>query len=161
MARPAPQFAFAPRFVRFAANMKFDPPSLVLLAVVALLWSCDRSWAGRGYNYKPPSRGGYFYPKPARLPPLPLPVNGSSSSASPPPGVQSDFIDDLIEGHKQQILSNVLGVASETPSDPVSSSSASQLQQQSASAPFPFSPSRAVVPRRSALIAVPAAVSLG
>ncbi|XP_017022925.1 trypsin-1 [Drosophila kikkawai] len=122
--------------------MKFDPPFLVLLA---LLGSCHQSWAGRQYNYKPPGRG-YFYPKPAappaRLPPLP--VNGSlvitSPLPSPPPGVQSDFIDDLIEGHKQQILSNVLGVASETPSDPVSSSTASQSQQSSPAAPFPFAP---------------------
>ncbi|KAH8261996.1 hypothetical protein KR038_000108 [Drosophila bunnanda] len=116
--------------------MKFDPPSLVLLVAVALLWSCHRSWAGRGYNYKPPGRG-YFYPKPpARLPPLP--VNGSLAMAppSPPPGAQSDFIDDLIEGHKQQILSNVLGGASGTPSDPVSSSSQSQSPSQSLS----FSP---------------------
>ncbi|KAH8391476.1 hypothetical protein KR200_000732 [Drosophila serrata] len=111
--------------------MKFDPPSLVLLVAVSLLWSCH----GREYNYKPPGRG-YFYPKPpARLPPRPV-VNGSvviTPTSPSPPGIQSDFIDDLIEGHKQQILSNVLGVASETPSDPVSSSSSS-------SAPFSFSP---------------------
>ncbi|KAI8037764.1 hypothetical protein M5D96_009264 [Drosophila gunungcola] len=103
--------------------MKLNPPAfLFLLALVSI---CDRSWSV--YNYKPPSRG-YFYPQPARLPPLP--VNGtmtttttatSTSHSGPPPGVQADFIDDLIEGHKQQILSNVLGVASETPSDPASS----------------------------------------
>ncbi|XP_016934312.3 trypsin-1 [Drosophila suzukii] len=105
--------------------MKLNPP--VVLLLLALVSICDRSWAI--YNYKPPSRG-YFYPKPARLPPLP--VNGSMTSTSTttsnsglPPGVQSDFIDDLIEGHKQQILSNVLGVSSATPSDSVSSSSSS------------------------------------
>lgn len=27
----------------------------------------------------------------------------------PPPGVQGDFIDDLITEHKQQILSSILG----------------------------------------------------
>jgi len=125
MARANHQFAFAKRFVRFAGNMKLNPP--VVLLLLALVSICDRSWAI--YNYKPPSRG-YFYPKPARLPPLP--VNGSTTSSStttsnsgPPPGVQSDFIDDLIEGHKQQILSNVLGVSSATPSDSVSSSSSS------------------------------------
>ncbi|XP_017122859.1 trypsin-1 [Drosophila elegans] len=103
--------------------MKLNPPAFLFL--LALISICDRSWAV--YNYKPPSRG-YFYPKPARLPPLP--VNGttttnatstSTSNSGPPPGVQADYIDDLIEGHKQQILSNVLGVASETPSDPASS----------------------------------------
>ncbi|XP_039484790.1 trypsin-1 [Drosophila santomea] len=112
--------------------MKLIPPVLLLL-LLALISICDRSWAV--YNYQPPSRG-YFYPKPARLPPLP--VNGSmTSSTGPPPGVQSDFIDDLIEGHKQQILSNVLGVASETPSDPASSSSNS-LGSPSSSATFPL-----------------------
>uniref|UniRef100_A0A6P4F246 LOW QUALITY PROTEIN: trypsin-1 n=1 Tax=Drosophila rhopaloa TaxID=1041015 RepID=A0A6P4F246_DRORH len=114
--------------------MKLNPPaSLFLLALISIC--CDRSRAV--YNYKSPSRG-YFYPKPARLPPLP--VNGTatttttttaSSHPGPPPGVQSDFIDDLIEGHKQQILSNVLGVASETPSDPASPASSS-------SPPFPL-----------------------
>ncbi|XP_017068241.1 trypsin-1 [Drosophila eugracilis] len=105
--------------------------SVFLFLLLALLISlCDRSWAV--YNYKPPSRG-YFYPKPARLPPLPvngsttLDTTSSAASPSPPPGVQSDFIDDLIEGHKQQILSNVLGVSSETPSDPAISSSSPSL----------------------------------
>ncbi|KAH8270196.1 hypothetical protein KR018_005500 [Drosophila ironensis] len=103
--------------------MKFNPPAVLFL--FALLPSCLA-----GYNYgppRPPPFRGYFYPKPARMPPLPQPVNGSATSEepaapSPPPGVQSDFIDDLIEGHKQQILSNVLGVASETPADPASAS---------------------------------------
>ncbi|KAH8379777.1 hypothetical protein KR009_007227 [Drosophila setifemur] len=121
--------------------MKFNPPALLFL--LALVVSCAWSW-GAGYNYKPPPRG-YFYPKPARLPPLPSPrpVNGSSTTtgSGPPPGVQSDFIDDLIEGHKQQILSNVLGVASETPSDSVLSSSSSSASSSSASSPpFSFSP---------------------
>ncbi|XP_033157831.1 trypsin-1 [Drosophila mauritiana] len=131
MARAAHQFVFAKRFGRFAGNMKLNPP--VVLLLLALISICDRSWAF--YNYKPPSRG-YFYPKPARLPPLP--VNGSAtSSTGPPPGVQSDFIDDLIEGHKQQILSNVLGVASETPSDSASSLG-STSSSSSASPIFPL-----------------------
>lgn len=131
MARAAHQFVFAKRFGRFAGNMKLNPSAFLLL--LALISICDRSWAV--YNYKPPSRG-YFYPKPERLPPLP--VNGSTtSSTGPPPGVQSDFIDDLIEGHKQQILSNVLGVASETPSD-TASSLGSTSSSSSASPVFPL-----------------------
>ncbi|KAH8325115.1 hypothetical protein KR067_003204 [Drosophila pandora] len=117
--------------------MKFNPPTLVFLLALLVSGWCDASWAG--YNYRPPSppSRGYFYPKPAqpaRLPPLP--VNGTSistttstDSSGPPPGVQSDFIDDLIEGHKQQILSSVLGVAgSETPSDQASSPLAPPLE---------------------------------
>lgn len=68
--------------------------------------------AGYGYEAASPF-GGYYYPKPVRLPQLPpLPAEDqSNASSAPPAGVQADYIDDLIEGHKQQILSNVLGVA--------------------------------------------------
>ncbi|XP_001985515.2 trypsin-1 [Drosophila grimshawi] len=64
------------------------------------------------YVYKPPFRG-YHYPKPA-------------------PGIQSDYIEDLIEGHKQQILSNVLGGSSSS----LSSSSASASATESESSPL-------------------------
>ncbi|XP_068150079.1 trypsin-1 [Drosophila tropicalis] len=94
--------------------MKFYTPTLIfVLCCLYLAGSTVSALTTFGYNG--PKRG-YFYPKPARLPPLPI-VNGSTSSSTttnsdgPPPGVQSDFIDDLIEGHKQQILSNVLGVS--------------------------------------------------
>ncbi|XP_062131608.1 trypsin-1 [Drosophila sulfurigaster albostrigata] len=74
---------------------------------------------------------GYYYPKPARIPQLPenLIENSTpvpSPSPSPPPGVQSDYIDDLIEGHKQQILSNVLGGSTSSSSSASSPSLANE-----------------------------------
>ncbi|KAH8261262.1 hypothetical protein KR044_006069 [Drosophila immigrans] len=90
--------------------MKSIPSTLLSLGFfISLLASSAIS-----YNSAP--FAGYYYPKPARLPPLP---ESSSPSPSPPPGVQSDYIDDLIEGHKQQILSNVLGGApAASPNEP-------------------------------------------
>lgn len=78
--------------------------SRLCLALLALITTSH----GYSYGYQPAPFGGYQYPKPARLPAL---NESSVAVAAPPPGVQSDYIDDLIEGQKQQILSNVLGVA--------------------------------------------------
>lgn len=51
---------------------------------------------------------GYAYPKPpTRV--LPKPAENVTQQSGPPPGVQGDFIDDLISEHKQQILMSVLG----------------------------------------------------
>ncbi|KAH8405053.1 hypothetical protein KR222_007008, partial [Zaprionus bogoriensis] len=85
----------------------------LLLGFCLVLVCGSSSSSSYGYSYTLPAAqfGGYYYPKPARLPPLPA-RNESNSPAAAPAGVQSDYIDDLIEGHKQQILSNVLGVAS-------------------------------------------------
>ncbi|KAL7731622.1 hypothetical protein ACLKA6_007975 [Drosophila palustris] len=102
--------------------MKSIPSTLLCLSFICCALS---------YEFKAPF-GGYYYPKPARRPLLPE-KNESTSMPAPPPPVQSDYIDDLIEGHKQQILSNVLGVSSvtsspssanETPLSPFDSSDA-------------------------------------
>ncbi|XP_030385919.1 trypsin-1 [Scaptodrosophila lebanonensis] len=74
-----------------------------------LVCNCLAAGIDAIYQYQNPqnksTHAGYYYPKPARLPPLP-----ESSSQGPPAGAQGDYIDDLIESQKQQILSNVLGV---------------------------------------------------
>lgn len=92
---------------------------------------CASSY-GYSYSYQPAPFGGYHYPKPERLPAL----NESSAAAGPPPGVQSDYIDDLIEGQKQQILSNVLGVAP-------ASGSASSTNKSPLESPFESSDAKA------------------
>lgn len=71
---------------------------------LCLGYICSLALCVSCYGYKPPFRG-YQYNKPARLPPLQ--TNSSSTAA----GMQSDYIEDLIEEQKQQILSNVLGGA--------------------------------------------------
>lgn len=58
-----------------------------------------------------PKFQGYIYSKPAKN----AFENGTLiNSGLPPAGVQSDFIDDLITDHKQQILSSVLGETSDS-----------------------------------------------
>ncbi|XP_054735898.1 trypsin-1 [Anastrepha obliqua] len=58
---------------------------------------------------------GYEYPRPpSRIPILPaenmdFQLSNNESVATPPPGVMGDFIDDIINGQKEQILSSLLG----------------------------------------------------
>ncbi|XP_011180303.1 trypsin-1 [Zeugodacus cucurbitae] len=72
-----------------------------------------------GYYYPPPvvqvpqqNFSGYYYPRPpSRIPVLPVENQDDSTepSGTPPPGVMGDFIDDIINEQKEQILSSVLG----------------------------------------------------
>ncbi|XP_002048382.2 trypsin-1 [Drosophila virilis] len=71
---------------------------------LCLGYICSLALCVSCYGYKPPFRG-YQYNKPALLPPL------QTNSSATAPGMQSDYIEDLIEEQKQQILSNVLGGA--------------------------------------------------
>lgn len=48
---------------------------------------------------------GYTYPRPLKNT---LEPTNQSENTGRPPGVQGDFIDDLITEHKQQILSSIL-----------------------------------------------------
>uniref|UniRef100_A0A0K8TZL4 Transmembrane protease serine 3 n=1 Tax=Bactrocera latifrons TaxID=174628 RepID=A0A0K8TZL4_BACLA len=72
-----------------------------------------------GYYYPPPTEqapaqnfSGYFYPRPpARIPTISAESQADSTEpiGTPPPGVMGDFIDDIINAQKEQILSSVLG----------------------------------------------------
>ncbi|KAH8372405.1 hypothetical protein KR093_011371 [Drosophila rubida] len=85
--------------------MKSNPSAQLSSSFV---FCCCSLLASLAAAHSPAPFAGYYYPKPARLPAL----LDENTSPSPLPGVQADYIDDLIEGHKQQILSNVLGAAS-------------------------------------------------
>ncbi|XP_075161618.1 trypsin-1 [Haematobia irritans] len=56
---------------------------------------------------------GYDYPVPTRVL-----LENSTNLSGPPPGVQGDFIDDLVTEHKQQILSSILGEGVVVPTSP-------------------------------------------
>ncbi|XP_012155514.2 trypsin-1 [Ceratitis capitata] len=75
---------------------------------------------GAGYHYEPPNTlvdqqnfSGYYYPRPpSRIPILPAENQAGNivePTGTPPPGVMGDFIDDLIDGQKEQIISSILG----------------------------------------------------
>ncbi|XP_058984781.1 trypsin-1 [Musca domestica] len=75
-----------------------------LIFGILILWQlCGYSQAG-GYDYPKPNHSQELvYQKPTRD------VAENMTESGPPPGVQGDFIDDLITEHKQQILLSILG----------------------------------------------------
>ncbi|XP_061388233.1 trypsin-1 [Musca vetustissima] len=76
-----------------------------LIFVIFLLWQLAAKGYGAGYDYPKPSYGfEEVYQKPTRD----LEENNTDSGGLPP-GVQGDFIDDIITEQKQQILLSILG----------------------------------------------------